>query len=1661
MEILTAENKGLQYVEVGLGEANKENEVIKIEACIDCGSSLSLVRLDVFEQIPNFEKFIVASEPAKIITANADCVKTHFNAVIPLWFKDSNGYEHKYEQEFTIISNTLQQMFLGRNFLLDSKRGRYIGDKELILVEPISGDKLVKIPTKTQVKQHKIQVNLLHDVDIKPGGTIKVSVQADSPLPPGTPVLIEANDDECFDAYDTLQKRNMLDIYEMYVHNPSKSTPLSICEHTILGSIDVDAENMELHNLAIETERQQDGKELVRNLYSYKGNVNLPKHAKAVKKSEMEDIDLTRFPYPVKELVRKWGRSTTEVLNNVQAEHSVDDARPRSEEERDKIALKRAISDIRELPDLTEEERQALIDQYIREGYYDIPPSVLVDNAKYICELPGDPDETPATDEELLSELKLEHLTNGQRNLVLEMFKRNMEVFSRNEFDNPPSPVLEVDMQLIESAKDKVLNQKYREIPLKDRPAVIKSLNQMYRSGLTRRCPEPSPVLSNILVAYRKSGKPRIIIDMRALNSILVKVPTIISNVSEIMFFVANAEYLTCIDLSSAFFSLEVKKSKQPLLSFIHPETKERYCLTRAAMGMANSPYYLQQCLARVTADMGLPSGMKEETEEDPKRIKDTSFIQIYVDDIFIKGLTSFRDHIIDVEKLIKRLVKARLKISPKKVVIAGENIDILGYKLKAKQWHIPKARLQGILSWPPPKTQKQLKSFIHTLAYFRFYIPQFADRKLVLQEMLKKSHQNFRWDSKAQKVFDHLKDAIKNYVPLQPVDLNKQFIAYSDSSTFCSSYILYQHSDEKDPETGEPYMNVISCSSRSYSIAERRYSVFLLECLALLCGIKSNEAIFRSLINTLIQYTDAKGMLWLEKVKVNKNMLVEFALTISNFPIEIRHCRSEDNKSDFMSRSKYGPSIPERGLTEEEANILFEWLVLPKGFTISVERLKEMMLNKGLPSLVDNRKKAKLSKKVVTNSNLLPEKRQVRKPTTPRLQEVSPFYRSQRQELVKEQPDFWEAPRDIVKNVDAEFETNNLEGIIKTSDTERYANLPDHEAVIKKIRIQTKTFNNVPRDIQQLNEWKVNGTKPDDDLLERIDREYKDMFKDTKNNTKGCSNQKKSQVANLVKAFETNEGAEKKSDTPKGCIEEKLTQPAKVPSEEKEANVTTPKEEETILSKEGEMNVLVLSQPEKRPATVESGTHMLTEIKIGGQILQDGCLKLQTFKEAQDVDKDIQEIIKNLPMTGFVMHKGVLLKTDKSGKLRLYVPQILLKPILEQTHRFTNNIHMSKTKMLVQLDRQYYRPDMKSQVEKYVQNCMICPLEKEHCAKYPKYGKKMYPEEMTARTHWSADISCGYNEVNGYNYIICFTCQLTYYTIFVPLKSRKATELVEAFDRHVCAHFNYPKRLYSDSEQGILSDEFQQYCLENGIDCETSVRDSQFSNGVSEKIQASLKANLRLFRDENGKSWLDNLTRAGISVNNRLLDCKYCPETLLFGDTNNKNKLLVNIERVQDMTGYAKQLQKNLDQLHKLHTETREKISDQKRKYLNKSRVEQRLEKDTLVFYKNFKPTQISGSALKPYYNGPFITEQEFSDKNTWLIRNVVTGKCQIAHNTHLKPFKAEEIDITIPGNNEALALINEKLRRRQGAWTRAYTRENEDVNFIECVGNRSSRVR
>ena len=1054
----------MQYVEVGLGEANENNEVVTVEAITDTGASLCLCRLDVFTQIPNHDKYIVADEPAKIITANADSVKTHFNAIIPIWFKDTNGYEHKYEQEFTIISNTLQQMFLGRNFLLDSERGKYIGDKELFLIEPISKEKLVKIPTKTMIKQHKIQVNLLHDVDVKPGTTVKVEVQASSPIPPGTPVMIEANEDECFEMFDVLQKRNMLDVYEMYIHNPKENEPMSICEHTCIGSINVDTDNMELHNLGIETTKRPDGKEWIERLYYASEHVNVPKHTKAMRKSEVEDIDLSNCPYSIKQLVKKYVPTASASLNNIQTEHDVEDRTPRTEEERDKIAMKQTIAEIKQLPDLTEQERQNLIDQYDREGYYDIPPSVLVENGKYICELPSDPDEKPATDEELLQQVKLDHLTNGQRKLVLEMLSRNMEIFSRREFDNPPSPVLEVDMQLLDSAKDKVLNQKYREIPAKDRPAVIKSLNQMHRSGLIRRCPEPSPILSNILVAYRKSGKPRIILDLRGLNSVLVKTPCVITNINEVLQFVSKAEYITTIDLSSAFFSLVVKKNKQPLLSFIHPETKEKWALTRAAMGMSNSPYYLQQCLARVTADMGLPSGYipPKQTETDGKNnaklYEDTSFIVVYVDDVLVKGSRSFKDHINDLEKLIKRLIKAKLKISPAKMTIAGENIEILGFKFKARQWHIPESRLQGILTWPAPKTQKQLKSFIHTLSYWRHLIPQFAERKLFLQEMLKKNYQNFKWCNNAQKVFDLLKEAVRDYVPLQPVDINKPFIAYSDSSTFCSSYLLYQESDEIDPTTNELFMNVISCASRSYSAQERKYSVFLLEVLALLTGFKANESIIRSITKVLIQYTDAKGVMWLEKVKYQKNMLISFALTISNFPIEIRHCRSEDNKSDFMSRSKpKGPSeLPDRPMTELEADILFDWLVLPKGFTISVERLKEMMLNIGLPSLVEKRKKAKQSKKVITNANLMPDKRQIRKPTTPRLQEVSPFYRSQRKDLVNQQPNFWEGPNSDEEEEEKQqdFEANVLEGVIKTSDEESYKNLPDHEDDIRKIRI-------------------------------------------------------------------------------------------------------------------------------------------------------------------------------------------------------------------------------------------------------------------------------------------------------------------------------------------------------------------------------------------------------------------------------------------------------------------------------------------------------------------------------------------------------------------------------------------------------------------------------
>ena len=105
--------------------------------------------------------------------------------------------------------------------------------------------------------------------------------------------------------------------------------------------------------------------------------------------------------------------------------------------------------------------------------------------------------------------------------------------------------------------------------------------------------------------------------------------------------------------------------------------------------------------------------------------MQDLEYVRAYIDDLLIITSKSYEDHLQKVRAVLARLRKAGLKVNLKKSFFAKGELEYLGY-WKTRQGIKPlDKKVEAIKKIAPPKTRKELRSFIGLLNYYRDMWPK------------------------------------------------------------------------------------------------------------------------------------------------------------------------------------------------------------------------------------------------------------------------------------------------------------------------------------------------------------------------------------------------------------------------------------------------------------------------------------------------------------------------------------------------------------------------------------------------------------------------------------------------------------------------------------------------------------------------------------------------------------------------------------------------------------------------------------------------------------------------------------------------------------------------------------------------------------------------
>jgi len=195
--------------------------------------------------------------------------------------------------------------------------------------------------------------------------------------------------------------------------------------------------------------------------------------------------------------------------------------------------------------------------------------------------------------------------------------------------------------------------------------------------------------------------------------------------------------------------------------------------------------------------------------------------IEIYKDDLTVVSKDR-KDHVSHLKIVFERCRKYGISLNPKKFVFGMDEGKLLGHVASKGGISIDPERVQSIKNVCPPVNKMSFQSFFGKINFIRRFVPNFAERIKPMSALLKKDVA-FRWDDKAIKSFEDIKDVISQAPVLISPDYSRDFIIFSFASLDTIAGVLMQKDTDNYEHPMDFMSKVLRDSELNYSIIEKK----------------------------------------------------------------------------------------------------------------------------------------------------------------------------------------------------------------------------------------------------------------------------------------------------------------------------------------------------------------------------------------------------------------------------------------------------------------------------------------------------------------------------------------------------------------------------------------------------------------------------------------------------------------------------------------------------------------------------------------------------------------------------------------------------------------------------------------------------------------------
>ena len=284
---------------------------------------------------------------------------------------------------------------------------------------------------------------------------------------------------------------------------------------------------------------------------------------------------------------------------------------------------------------------------------------------------------------------------------------------------------------------------------------------------------------------------------------------------------------------------------------------------------------------------------------------------------------------------------------------------------------------------------------------------------------------------------------------------------------------------------------------------------------------------------------------------------------------------------------------------------------------------------------------------------------------------------------------------------------------------------------------------------------------------------------------------------------------------------------------------------------------------------------------------LQD-LLTMDNITRHQRMDQKLIEIITKLEngekYKQYYLYKGLLKIPNKYKAVdylgRTVIPEYMRSTVLALYHVYN---HSGGKKLLSSLEQLYFWDNMKTDVQKFCNACILCSTHKHTVQRRVKLG---HLKKFNLLEAWTIDFVDGLKRIdNKTSFLNCVEC-FSGYTISFPVASKETTTAAILFEKNVICRFGPPKHIIMDNAKTFHARLFRTTMDRYNTKLHFTTRYRPESHSLVEISNKNVQTILRILCTQYKSNWIDMLPLANMVLNmsNRPEMLNKSPHDIMFG---------------------------------------------------------------------------------------------------------------------------------------------------------------------------------